>query len=41
MKKIFLLKEILTWKQFLNFLLTKYRAIGLIHEFMVAKLIPM
>jgi hypothetical protein len=40
-RKHFILEEFLTLKQFLNLLLTKYRAIGLMQEFKEAMLIPM
>lgn len=40
-KKCFILEYSLTLKQFLNLLLTKYRAIGLMQEFKEAMLIPM
>lgn len=40
-KKCFILEYYLTLKQFLNLLLTKYRAIGLMQEFKEAMLMPM
>lgn len=41
LKEFFSLKFSLTLKQFLNLLLTKYRAIGLMQEFREAMLMPM
>lgn len=41
LKDLFILKYFLTLKQFLNLLLTKYRAIGLMQEFREAMLMPM